>query len=411
MEQGSKSREQKLYEYDSYPENIRQVGEITGQRRIYIEDYVLTDIRRIFQEKQEECIVVFLGKEGSGDTKGSFFIYGSIEVELEPETCDLQDEQWDELYEGIHTYFPGAKILGWGFGVGLWTSQIDRQVRRIQEEQFGELGQILFLADLSEKEEKVFLYEESTFEELTGYFIYFARNPQMQEYMLRDQTTESFETDYQDDVTKSIRKVIKKKRTRQEQLQIITWGVGIALFFLMLFGANLLMKSLAKINAMEKTIETLSRYVTDKEEGEMVISRTLETEAPTVESTAPVSSDAPAPDKSSTAAATGTVVAAATTSPQTTGLAPTEHTTAPKQATAPPKVSKAPKHNAVVKQTVVPAGNSQMQSYIVKKGDTLSQIVWKQYHSFSYMEKVCATNHIKNCDEIYVGQCILLPEP
>ena len=50
MEQGSKNREKNVYEYETYPENIKQIGETGGARRIYIEDYVLTDIRKIFLE-------------------------------------------------------------------------------------------------------------------------------------------------------------------------------------------------------------------------------------------------------------------------------------------------------------------------------------------------------------------------
>ena len=69
MEQGSKNREKNVYEYETYPENIKQIGETGGARRIYIEDYVLTDIRKIFLEKQEESIIVFLGREGIKEAK------------------------------------------------------------------------------------------------------------------------------------------------------------------------------------------------------------------------------------------------------------------------------------------------------------------------------------------------------
>ncbi|MDE6568422.1 MAG: LysM peptidoglycan-binding domain-containing protein [Lachnospiraceae bacterium] len=50
------------------------------------------------------------------------------------------------------------------------------------------------------------------------------------------------------------------------------------------------------------------------------------------------------------------------------------------------------------------------QTYIVRKGDTLSQIVWKQYHSFAYMDRIQRINQIEDTDRIYVGQCILLPD-
>lgn len=54
--------------------------------------------------------------------------------------------------------------------------------------------------------------------------------------------------------------------------------------------------------------------------------------------------------------------------------------------------------------------NGQYESYIVRTGDTLSQIVWKQYHSFYYLDKVMKANNIKNSDKIYEGDCIILPD-
>ena len=53
---------------------------------------------------------------------------------------------------------------------------------------------------------------------------------------------------------------------------------------------------------------------------------------------------------------------------------------------------------------------TEQQSYIVRKGDTLSQIVWKQYHDLSYEKKVKKANGLKDADEIYEGQCLVLPK-
>lgn len=62
-----------MYEYETYPENIKQIGETGGARRIYIEDYVLTDIRKIFLEKQEESIIVFWEERVSKRQKTACF--------------------------------------------------------------------------------------------------------------------------------------------------------------------------------------------------------------------------------------------------------------------------------------------------------------------------------------------------
>ena len=398
-----------------------------GARRIYIEDYVLTDIRKIFLEKREESIVVFLGREGIKEAKDGLFLYGCIEVELDPETGDLGDAQWDKLYEDIHKYFSGAKVLGWGLGVGMWNSKVDKQVRHIQEEQFGEMSKILFLTDLSEKEEKVFFYEDGAFEELSGYYIYFAKNPQMQEYMLREQKEISGEADYEDEVTGAIRSTIQKKRTRQERMQMVAWSAGVILFFMVLMGANLLMKSLSKIQAIEESIQTLSGYVTAQEQNhEIVVSdalrnketaepqNTQNTEVPkqsadqqsTETPKQPADQQSTEAPKQSVETSKQNVVEKPTATPtQTvkTQIAARQKTTAKSGS----KATTAPEQSVAASTT----GSSQMESYIVRKGDTLSQIVWRQYHSFDLLERVKNTNRIKNSDEIYIGQCILLPEP
>ena len=440
MEQGSKNREKNVYEYETYPENIKQIGETGGTRRIYIEDYVLTDIRKIFLEKQEESIIVFLGREGIKEAKDGLFLYGCIEVELDPETGALGDAQWDKLYEDIHKYFAGAKVLGWGLGVGMWNSKVDKQVRHIQEEQFGEMSRILFLADLSEKEEKVFFYEDGAFEELSGYYIYFAKNPQMQEYMLREQKEISGEADYEDEVTDAIRSTIRQKKTRQERMQMVAWSAGVILFFMVLMGANLLVKSLSKIQAMEESIQTLSGYVTAQEQNnrEFVVSDVLRdketaelqstqsTEAPK-QSAEPQSKEASqrsaepqsreASQQSAEPQSREASQQSLETSKYNVAVKPTAtpaqevktQTAARQKATAQSgsKVTTAPERSVAASDT----GGSQMESYIVRKGDTLSQIVWRQYHSFDLLDRVKNTNRIKNSDEIYIGQCILLPEP
>ena len=416
MEQGSKNRDKNVYEYESYPENIKQIGETGGARRIYFEDYVLTDIRKIFLEKQEESIVVFLGREGIKEAKDGLFLYGCIEVELDPETGALGDAQWDKLYEDIHKYFAGAKVLGWGLGVGMWNSKVDKQVRHIQEEQFGEMSRILFLADLSEKEEKVFFYEDGAFEELSGYYIYFAKNPQMQEYMLREQKEISGEADYEDEVTDAIRNTIRQKKTRQERMQMVAWSASVILFFMVLMGANLLIKSLSKIQAMEESIQTLSGYVTAQEQNnrELVVSDALR-DKETAEPQGTQSTEAPkqSADQQSTEEPKQSVETSQKNVVEKPTAAPAQdvktQTAARQKATARSgsKATTAPERSVAASVT----GGSQMESYIVRKGDTLSQIVWRQYHSFDLLDRVKNTNRIKNSDEIYIGQCILLPEP
>ncbi len=62
------------------PKNVRQIGDIQGNRRIYMEDYVMTYIHR--KEKQEEqgFLGVFLGERQETEEGTLVFIRGLVEV-------------------------------------------------------------------------------------------------------------------------------------------------------------------------------------------------------------------------------------------------------------------------------------------------------------------------------------------
>ena len=197
---------------------------------------------------------------------------------------------------------------------------------------------------------------------------------------------------------------------------MVAWSAGVILFFMVLMGANLLMKSLSKIQAMEESIQTLSGYVTAQEQNnrELTVSDALR-DKETAEPQNTQSTEAPkqSADRQSTEEPQQSVE----TSKHNVAVKPTAtpaqevktQTAARQKATAQSgsKVTTAPERSVAASVT----GGSQMESYIVRKGDTLSQIVWRQYHSFDLLDRVKNTNRIKNSDEIYIGQCILLPEP
>ena len=112
----AKESAHKEYVYSRLPENIRQIGETNGNLRIYIEDYVMTYIHQIFNEKQEKAIVIFLGKKGKEQASGCMFIYGALFVQ-----CDMMEgpkeltaNKWNQVYKDMHDNFPGAQMLGWG---------------------------------------------------------------------------------------------------------------------------------------------------------------------------------------------------------------------------------------------------------------------------------------------------------
>lgn len=426
------AQQKKEYQFDKLPENIRQMGEQPEKNRVYIEDYVVTYMHQIFQKKQEEAIVVFVGQKGEGKAKNCSFIYGAIEIDLDLLAGNqaFTQETWNEIYDKVHEYFPASQVLGWGCGVSMWNSQIDKNVRQIQQKHFSQEEKLLFLEDLSEKEEKIWHWHHGKLQEMSGYVIYYDKNPQMQDYMLGDKPKKSFEAEYQDSVTSTVREVIHRKEETEETKKFAGYTIAAAMILLAVFGANLLLQSTKKIDSLEKTLETLSNAAVSTtavpdEEG-----RVNTTTVPSASIFDPVTEETPI-----------ATVPPISTEKSTHNNTPKDNTNEKSANTAENKENsktdakktaqdKEKKQNSTsiskdskVKATSKPKQKAQTnqstqetstlgignQSYLVRSGDTLSQIVLRQYHSMDYMEIVKQANNITNEDDIKAGQLLVLP--
>ena len=174
--------EKNIYEYNKYPKNVRQIGVPLPGQKIYLEDYVITYLKQCFVHAQEPVVVLLLGKYGEQEAKEAVFLYGAMALEEEKilEKGGIEQETWDQVHQSIAENFPEAQVLGWACGVPMWSSNVDSQVRRLQKKEFARENRTLFLWDLSEKEEKIFLWQRSMLKEMSGYYVYFEKNPPAQ---------------------------------------------------------------------------------------------------------------------------------------------------------------------------------------------------------------------------------------
>lgn len=372
------------YCFESLPKNVRQVGETMQGTRFFIEDYVMTFLRKCMGDKKEEGIVLFVGKRGKKEAQNCIFIYGAIVAE-----CNVLDgkraldtQKWQEIYQAVQTYFPKGELFGFGCGVGMWNSQVDQSIQAMQKENFPMEDRLLFLADLGEKEEKLFVTKKEGLQELPGYWIYFSKNTQMQEYMLATSPHKSMEGGYQDDVTQNIREVIHRKKELHYNKRNVIYGISSLLFLLMLLGAFLLFQSTKRIRNLQQTIETLSHSTGDVVTGSAIADAKDTTTRE--ESSSPFFTPQGINEDSGQTTKKSLEKIKKTKKEVATGKSSKEKTTA----TAEPKKT----------------------GYRVKAGDTLSQIVWRQYHNLACIAMVRDVNHIKDDDKIQEGQFLLLPE-
>ena len=105
------------------PKNIRQIGLIKGNCRIYMEDYVYTFLGKYAGAEEsggeeKSCLAVLTGetKWDSGDAY--VFIKGALTAETEElsrEHIEFTDQLWQKIHQEMERCFEGQEIVGWFF--------------------------------------------------------------------------------------------------------------------------------------------------------------------------------------------------------------------------------------------------------------------------------------------------------
>ena len=416
---GTQEKKQQ-YEYVGFPKNVRQIGVPLPGTRIYLEDYVITYLKQNFVEAEDGKVAVLLGKRGEKAAEDGIFMYGAIALE-EADILSggkIDSQTWDKVHEILHRDFSGAQIMGCACGVGVWNSEMENRIRKLQKAEFSRQDQVVFLWDLCEKEEKIFIWQRGMSKELPGYYVYFEKNPQMQNFMLDKQKPISIDADYQDKVTSSMRHVIEEKEEeRQKKWQMIGYGAAVAAGIAILFGVHMMMDSTARIKSMEKTVDTLSEYVNRQQEEVETMSRQAQGRATQIPFENQATDKPEKQEDSGQVEVTEQEDNERSTEEKLTshqvvdysGEKDRENREDTKNKTE-KKDDSTEKESDLSEKMALQTMKKHAQSYIVQKGDTLSQIVWRQYHDFSYEKKVKKVNGISDADKIYEGQCILLPE-
>lgn len=108
------------------PKNIRQIGAPSGNRRIYMEDYVVTYLTQLAKPGNTYSRgTILLGEYKKSDNGEVIFISGALEAqnfELDLDETVFKNETWSDIYDNVKRYFCDLEVVGWflsrmGFGV------------------------------------------------------------------------------------------------------------------------------------------------------------------------------------------------------------------------------------------------------------------------------------------------------
>ena len=220
--------------------------------------------------------------------------------------------------------------------------------------------------------------------QMGGYYIYYERNPQMQNYMIgtRRRIGVTPSEVVEDRVTKDFRIAVrdqmqvKKKKERRGAGKV----ASVALVLLVLIMGVSLLNNFDKMKKLQDSLETISQDVNENKGNG---SKNSDAKQTTITETKEIQKEN---------ASTGT---------ENEQVAETETTTSGKEI-----------GNEIESRTGEPEEESQgsdEEYYIVERGDTLDNISLKMYGDNSEVDAICRMNGLTDGNLIYVGQKLLLP--
>lgn len=351
-------------EENKLPTNVKQIGTINDNSyRIYVEDYVKTYLEQYaMADPSKEKIAILIGKKMTVDDEQILFISGAVQgkytLRKDGMLC-LTEKSWQYVKKQISTYFNDLSIVGWAYIQPGFEDYIGENVCSFQKNNASRGLEVLFIIDPSENISSFYKWnmENSMFNQVKGYIVYYEKNEGMHEYMIENkikQNNKSEEKPKRVDAGAAARAVASTKRNKyknrlkinSDSRKMINLLGGVSLIMLMVcfvMGAGLVQND-ERINSLEEKISFLEMSFN---ESKSVFASQNQVEYTT----------------------------------QTTTLAPT---------------------------TTMTTTTAQQKKYVVQNGDTLIKICKKMYGTTANLQKLKELNNLKG-NTIVVGETLLLP--
>lgn len=446
------------------PKNIRQIGDVRDEEKVYIEDYVMTYIRKKEAKEEEGYLGIFLGEQK--EEKGAMYVFirGILELQfpgkeekkeqrIDGESAEKQrEEKKKEQKEktsadtGVDTeesfqtkflkekdnYFPDWEIQGCCV-IGTYQAKELEQLSEVMPE----AGKLIY--HLQEQEETLYLKEADKYKRMKGYFVFYEQNKKMQEYLsdvFRDEGIEK--ENLPDRAIKSFREKVKEKGEKRTG-SMLKMASSFFVMTILIIGA-ITVTRLDEIRSIKNTAgsDAVTLEQADQAEGGAALQKTA-VEAKIeegVENTAEVEAGAEGMENTTggeigiegtenTAGVETEIEGTGNTAGVETGIkamdnnagaeaktdsvgnsAASETGTGGTENATVSEIGTGGTENATSSETV---SRAIMASYVIKQGDTLADICNRYYGSTEKLEELCEANHIENANMIMPGQKIVLP--
>lgn len=386
------------------PKNIKQIGDVSSDKKIYIEDYAFTYINSIaYNSPQEEQAGVLLGELAKEGNERCVFVKGVIKAAL-GDTSDtgiyFNENIWNKIYSDTEKYFPDLSVVGWFAVMPEVTDERMARLKKLHLDNFAGNMKTLYLVDTVEKEEHFYLYENGTLKRQKGYVCFYERNYEMQEYMLERSEKKSCEDASDDRVIRNIRNVIREKEELKEQRKSGSFMYGVSAFLvvvIIVIGINL-MNNYEKMRRLNQSVDNLMNQLEGNERGGQDEDDNGVHDS---EASGDISVD-------------GNAIKVNRLSGDVYPLE--ENSTSDKTERETESDNKAAAETTqAISESETDASVSSVKTdsysmYTVKQGDTLMGICKRYYGTTTKYQEVMQYNGLDDSDMLYIGQQIKLPE-
>lgn len=358
-------------EITALPSNIRQMGAADDGLRIYMEDYAHTYLYQYARSSVNgEKLAVLMGKTMVIDGQNTVFISGVIQARFTEKIKGVETittQSWKYISEEMEKYFPDLSIVGWMHSRPSFGAFVTSRDEAYHKKVFKNDSQVFFVVDPLDRLDRFYTMNESgaSMRPIRGYFIYYDKNPGMQEYMLANSLvqprTEFDEADEEDEIVNShmdaaakIRSVLASKQTEKikkvrNKYAVFTF-VSAVFCLLCVFMSLSLASNVSRLKKLETEVVSVKESVQIQKEETQALAEDISNYNPVI-----------------------TVMAA--------------ENTAKKEGDE----------------------EKEKKTYTIKEGDTLVEICRLFYGDDSMLDKVIEINQIDDPDKIYYGTVIELP--
>lgn len=352
-----------------FPKNVRQIGNVSDEPKIYVEDYVDIYLNQLKQQAAEEPVgVILIGELLTQEGQAVAYVSGAIQikdVQVNGSEVVVKDAVLKDAEEERKKYFPSGETIGWCLIESGHPMGQNREITKIHGKAFPKEHTLFVWKDALENEEIYYAFKYGELMQMGGHYIYYEKNPAMQNYMISTRKKNGVTPSemVEDRAAKDFRSVVRERMEDKEQRQSsrLVYLTSVLLVVVVLAIGISTVNNFDKMEAVQSSLESLSQSVNQTESQTETISE----------------------DGNDAIEANGIVESAGAESVEESGTVPDTST--------------------------IQEQLSEDDFYVVQKGDTLDSISVKLYGDTSHVTAICKMNGLTDGNLIYIGQKLLLP--